>query len=117
MTRLLAVTPALFCALLLAVLRPVFLTETLVGGILGGGEALFAAILLSRTISASHEGFLKAFLAVFASQALVFALLLLLAWKGFFSAAPLLAVYGIGAVGGTLAVGLRLKPKGVVGVR
>ncbi|GEM_PF-4532960 len=111
MTRILAVLPALLCALVLALVAPSWRIAALVGGGLGAGEALLAAVLLTRTISGSHDSFLKAFLLVFASQAVAFGLLGLLAWKGVFAWAPLLGVYGIGAVGGTLAVGLRLKPR------
>ena len=117
MTRFLVVAPALLCALALAVLRPALWAEALLGGGLGAGEALLAGALLPAAISGSHEGFLKAFGIVFASQAACFAALALLSWKGPFAGLPLLAVYAAGAVGGTLAVGLALKPKGVAGVR
>lgn len=117
MTRFLAMLPALLCAILVAAVLPASRTEALMGGVLGLGEAALAAALLPRLLASSHQAFLKGFLIVFASQALVFGGLLLLAWKGCFAAAPLLGVYGAGAVGGTLVVGLRLKPKGAVGAR
>ena len=46
-----------------------------------------------------------------------FLALALLAWKGSFAGLPLLCVYAAGAVGGTLAVGLMLKPKEAVVLR
>lgn len=111
MTRLLAILPSLLGALLLVGIRPSFWMEALVAGLLGGGSALLAAVLLPGSLNASHERFLKAFGIVFASQAAGFLALALGAWKGPWAGAPLLALYAAGAVGGTLVVGLTLQPK------
>ena len=116
MIRFLAVLPSLLGAFLLAGIRPAFWMEALLAGVLGGGEALLAAVLLPGSLTASHERFLKAFGIVFASQAAGFLALALGAWKGPLAGAPLLALYVVGAVGGTLVVGLTLKPKEAVRV-
>jgi hypothetical protein len=84
------------------------LPEALAGSALGAGMMAAAFLLFRRSLTGSHVGFLKAFLAVFGLKALGFLALLVAAWRGGCAALPLLAPYVAVAVGGTVAVALAL---------
>ena len=87
---------------------PSALREAAVGTLLGAAMTALASRLFQRTLRGSFEGFMMAFGAVFASQALLFLALSVLAWRGGWAPAPLLLPYGLAAAGGTLGVALLL---------
>ncbi len=98
----------LIAGALAAAVWPSALREAAVGTGLGAAMMALASGLFRRTLRGSFEGFMMAFGAVFASQALLFLALALLAWQGGWAPAPLLLPYGLAAVGGTLGVALLL---------